>query len=215
MSNPPFKGAHGHACSACTPTVWWHMAFDSECNEPRSWPCPDHRADDGEFPEPAPETKTVVNSVDAMEPPKEDERRYGHPRFYEILDKMAALHSSKAHDYATDEDPLTNFRMVGKATFRKPWQIAWQFIATKFYRLVNLLGGVKDPSNESLEDSFMDMAVYCILAIIMREEEELKASEAGSLFRHLAVGSAQGTTPRADARGLTSKEKKDFIDGLG
>ncbi len=221
MSIPPFKGAHGHICHFCTPTMWWHMAYDSECYEQREWRCADHRKDDGEFPAPVPETKTVVNVVDFVPPSKEDKRRYGHPRFYEILDKMAALHSSKAHDYATDEDPLTNFRMVGEATFRKPWQVAWQFIATKFFRLVNLLGGTKAPANESIDDSFMDMAVYCILAIIMREEEDAGKDKAwssvfgGDISGPVTMPSEARINLRPDARGMTKKEKRDFIDGLG
>ena len=36
---------------------------------------------------------------------------YGHPMFYELLDKMKEIHSNKNHDYSGEGDPFRNFRM--------------------------------------------------------------------------------------------------------
>ena len=96
-------------------------------------------------------------------------KRYGHPRFYELVDEISELHSRKNHDYATDEDPLSNFKQVAKAVGVEPWVVGMMFIAEKFYRLVNLIerGDVK---NESKEDTLSDMAVYALITRILMEE---------------------------------------------
>ena len=41
-----------------------------------------------------------------------EDKKYGHPRFYELLEKMADVHSTKNHDYAGKEHPLYNFKSV-------------------------------------------------------------------------------------------------------
>lgn len=109
---------------------------------------------------------------------EEEEKRYGHPRFYEILENMAKIHSRKAHDYAGDEDPLSNFRQVA-AIMRQikgleaieDWHIGIMFIAVKFFRLINLLARGEDAENEPVEDTLTDSSVYGILTRIMREED--------------------------------------------
>lgn len=36
-------------------------------------------------------------------------KKHGHPKFYQILEEMAQLHSDKNHDYAESDRPLGNF----------------------------------------------------------------------------------------------------------
>ncbi len=122
------------------------------------------------------------------------EIRHGHARFYEILDEMAKLHSAKAHDYAGDEDPLSNFRQVAAAMGLKDWEVGIMFIAVKFYRLINLLARGEDAENEPIEDTLMDLSVYGILTKIMREEASFKdigmtAAEVGEKMRRAISGS--------------------------
>ncbi len=98
---------------------------------------------------------------------------YGHPRFYGILAEMMELHSKKAHDYAgASSDPLNNFKEVARASGVMPSKIAFQFIATKFFRLANLLSLDSTAMNESIEDTLMDLAVYSVLMRILRGEEK-------------------------------------------
>ncbi len=94
---------------------------------------------------------------------------YGHPMFYKTLEAMAELHSRKAHDYAGDEDPLSNFRNVAKVIGSTDWEVSIMFLATKFFRLMNLLERGEEAENEPIEDTLMDLAVYAILTKIMRE----------------------------------------------
>ena len=39
-------------------------------------------------------------------------KKHGHPKFYQILEEMAQLHSDKNHDYAESDRPLGNFERV-------------------------------------------------------------------------------------------------------
>lgn len=101
-----------------------------------------------------------------------DKKRYGHPRFYELLDMEAKLHSRKAHDYASDEDALSNFRQVAAFIGVRPAQVALMFLATKFYRLQNLTARGNAPMNESVLDTLNDISIYSKLYRILLEEED-------------------------------------------
>lgn len=85
--------------------------------------------------------------------------------FYEILDKMREIHDRKSHDYAQDSDPLSNFKQAASVVenFKNPIdQIFAGIIGIKISRLSELLNG-KEPKNESIEDTFIDLANYCVL----------------------------------------------------
>lgn len=87
------------------------------------------------------------------------------PDFMDSLDKMRALHLRKNQDYAQDSNPYSNFDFTEfvlshfKSDLDKSF--VWP-IATKLARLANLLDS-KEPNNESIEDSFLDIAVYVLL----------------------------------------------------
>lgn len=94
---------------------------------------------------------------------------HGHPRFYELLDKMADLHSRKNHDYAGDA-PLSNLK-----TCEQIGLPAWKGILV---RLMDKWGRLKifaktgsfEVKDESVIDTLMDNAVYSLLCIIVYEE---------------------------------------------
>lgn len=105
---------------------------------------------------------------------KED-KRYGHPRFYRLLEEMAETHSRKNHDYAEASNPLSNFQEVAEATSLSPFDVIRVFLATKVARIKQLW--IKKRNlvvGESIKDSLMDLAVYALLGIIMLEEEDKK-----------------------------------------
>lgn len=94
--------------------------------------------------------------------------RYGDPRFYDLLNELAALHSSKSHDYTPDGDPLANFHRAER--FGVPaWKGALVRLGDKIGRLEQLASG-KDPANESMQDTLKDTAVYALLALLLLED---------------------------------------------
>ena len=94
--------------------------------------------------------------------------RHGSARFYALLDELAELHSRKNHDYAATADPLSNLRMA--ETFGVPaWKGVLVRMSDKWSRITQLVSG-KQPKNESLKDSLLDLAVYSLLTIVLLEE---------------------------------------------
>lgn len=86
------------------------------------------------------------------------------PLIEAFLQKQLQVIYSKAHDYAQDEDVHSNFKysdMVA-SRFKEPYLSYAVLIGTKLARLAELLGG-KEPKNESIEDSFLDLANYVAL----------------------------------------------------
>jgi len=69
--------------------------------------------------------------------------------------------TSKGNDYA-NEDRLSNFKLAGTICQLSPEQNCLSLIATKVARLGVLLNG-QIPSNESIKDSIIDLANYCVL----------------------------------------------------
>lgn len=94
--------------------------------------------------------------------------KYGHPKFYELLDKMAEIHSNKSHDYANLQDPLYNLRMFG-------WRGVVVRLGDKFCRLKSFYEkGEFRVNDENVKDTFLDTAIYALLGIILYEEENEK-----------------------------------------
>lgn len=100
--------------------------------------------------------------------------RSGHRMFYELLGELAAMHEQKNAGYAgrKNEDPLANFRASER--FGIPaWQGCLVRWADKVERVFNL---VADPENEqvgeSLRDTLMDCSAYCLLTIILLNEQD-------------------------------------------
>jgi len=97
--------------------------------------------------------------------------RHGHPRFYELLDEMADLHSRKNHDYAGTDDPLKNLRACERMGIP-----AWKGILIRLQDKVSRYEqfakvGKLEVKNESIADTLMDNAAYSLLAIIDIEEK--------------------------------------------
>ncbi len=81
---------------------------------------------------------------------------------------MREVHNKKNHDYAGDKDPLANFREFG-------WYGIIVRISDKYHRIINFTKkGVLKVVEESFKDTLLDLANYCLLAIILWEEEQQK-----------------------------------------
>src|ERR1017187_7505130 len=95
----------------------------------------------------------------------------GHARFYELLKEMEELHDRKNSNYARDDDPLSNFREC-RSFGVEPHVGTMVRMSDKWSRLCQLIGGKKDNVGESIKDTLIDLAVYCLLEVILLEEHE-------------------------------------------
>jgi hypothetical protein len=95
--------------------------------------------------------------------------RAGDPRFHARLKAMAELHDRKQADYGTDGDPFANVR-ASREFGIAPWLGAILRLNDKVTRIKSFAkkGTLK---NESLEDSFDDIAVYAVIARLLYDEE--------------------------------------------
>jgi hypothetical protein len=107
------------------------------------------------------------------------EKRHGSPLFYEIVDKMAEVHSSKSHDYASNENPYGNYHFAGMLSklFNNPDDAGFiGRIGEKIYRLANLENSGKVAENESIADTELDICVITALWMASRRDSRMKAS---------------------------------------
>jgi len=92
----------------------------------------------------------------------------GDPRFRAILAEMLALHIKKGKDYGTNVDIFANVR--GSEELGIP---AWKGVLVrsmdKVKRLCNAAKGAK-MANESVEDSWIDLANYAVIGLITYKE---------------------------------------------
>lgn len=95
-------------------------------------------------------------------------------RFHEILEGLGVLHDKKQADYGTNVDPFANVR-GSKEWGISPWVGAMVRATDKLRRLQKY---AKDGvlANEGVEDSFKDLAVYSIIALVLWEEEQKNLS---------------------------------------
>jgi hypothetical protein len=94
--------------------------------------------------------------------------------FDKLLIPMVETNRKKRADYANDNNIYANFDYTEAATMgmvsaRDYCDI---MVAMKTGRIMNLRG--KDPKNESIIDTYLDRAVYSILAygLLLREQED-------------------------------------------
>lgn len=95
----------------------------------------------------------------------------------QIFDKLTKLKReillSKGDDYA-NLDRLSNFKLAGAVTGMDAKKNCLALIGTKVARLGNLLHG-KEPKNEAVIDSVLDLSNYAdLLYMILVEEQEME-----------------------------------------
>jgi hypothetical protein len=102
-----------------------------------------------------------------------------HPsskRFHELRMLMGELHDKKQSDYGKDEDPFANVRS-SEEWGTDAWIGAMIRLNDKVTRLKSL-ASKGYLNNEAAIDSFMDIAVYALIACVLYEQklEENNAS---------------------------------------
>lgn len=94
--------------------------------------------------------------------------------FEKLLIPIVSTNRLKRADYASDDNMYLNFdrnaAMVGLEGYTA-LEDCLTMVARKFGRITNLRG--REPSNEAVVDSYLDLAVYSILAygLALREAE--------------------------------------------
>ncbi len=98
-----------------------------------------------------------------------------HPqseRFHQVLKEIGDLHDKKGADYGRANDPFSNVR--GSEEWGvAPWVGAMVRANDKIRRLQKYAQD-GELANEGAKDSFLDLAVYALIALVLWEEEEQK-----------------------------------------
>jgi len=90
--------------------------------------------------------------------------------FYsEIFEEIKELHKKKGADYGIKSDPFANLRGVANLGI-SPWIGVFIRILDKIFRIQSFIKNQK-LENESIEDSFIDLANYAMLALALYREE--------------------------------------------
>ena len=85
--------------------------------------------------------------------------------YQQLMIDAIELHDRKSHDYAQERNKYSNFTRAAEltGTFKDPVdQVFASMIGIKLARLAELLNG-KEPKNESIRDSFVDLVNYAAL----------------------------------------------------
>jgi hypothetical protein len=114
--------------------------------------------------------------------------------FYAILDELRALHDQKNKDYGRHDDPYANIR--GSENWGIPaWKGAMLRANDKIKRLQKFaVDG--ELANESVTDSFLDLAVYTIIALDLYRGRPLHTWPASGELR-VHQGDPGDETPEA------------------
>lgn len=95
-------------------------------------------------------------------------RLRGSAKFHALLKEIGDLHDKKQQDYGQANDPFANVR--GASDYGvAPWVGAMIRATDKVRRLMKYATSGK-LSNESARDSFLDLAVYALIALLLWEE---------------------------------------------
>lgn len=115
-------------------------------------------------------------------PPEEeytaaDNRLGGHPRFYQNLEEDKILYSTKHYQYATDSDPMSNFRMCGNLIQKllKPGvdptiAAALTLMSKQVVGIYEIVGEGKKKTVEGLKDKLRDVRIYGNIIEILVDE---------------------------------------------
>lgn len=108
-----------------------------------------------------------------------------HPnsaRFHELLAEAGELHDAKQADYGRDHDPFANVRATEEWGI-PAWVGAMVRLNDKVQRLKSLVAN-GSLNNEAATDSFMDIAVYALIARVLYEQEGLVSAGAEVVQRY-------------------------------
>jgi hypothetical protein len=98
--------------------------------------------------------------------------------FMEVVEEIVAMHNKKQADYGRTGDPFANVR--ASADFGVDAWKGCMIRANDKMRRIQSFAIKGSLENESLEDSLLDLAVYSIIALVLRREQ-VAAENIGAL----------------------------------
>lgn len=101
-----------------------------------------------------------------------------HPnsqRFHDILLALGELHDRKQADYGRGDDPFANVR--GSTEWGMPGWVGAMVRAQDKTRRLQQYARTAKLENEGVADSFMDLAVYAIIAMVLWEQDQRDEDE--------------------------------------
>lgn len=104
-----------------------------------------------------------------------------HP-LYDALKRIVDMFNRKNSDYALNVDPWSNFRSLAGYFDLHPHEVALFYVMMKADRLKTLRKDDKEPLNEAVSDTYLDMAVYALImyALFLEWEEYNEGQVDGS-----------------------------------
>ena len=91
----------------------------------------------------------------------------------ELFERCLKTLETKKHDYSKVEDEFSNFKISAMIAKVKPEQSMLILVGTKVARLSELLNG-KNPKNESIDDTIIDLINYVTILKSYRDKETEK-----------------------------------------
>lgn len=103
--------------------------------------------------------------------PNTDEPRHPNSaRFHELLAEIGELHDRKQADYGRGDDPFANVRATEE--WGQPAWVGAMIRATDKLRRLQTFAVSGTLANEGVMDSFLDLAVYSLIAAVLFEQDE-------------------------------------------
>jgi len=119
----------------------------------------------------------IINKLEKLIKDLKNGKYYGHPGFYKIILEELELHSNKNKQYATQDDPLANFKRTGrlikkllKPNINPALASAMILMSKQVDAVYEMVGEGKKDTVEELEDKFKDISIYANLCIILLRE---------------------------------------------
>ena len=101
------------------------------------------------------------------------QREMQNKKFNDLLNQIKEIHANKNHDYANNEDSLSNLKLCKTLLGIPSWIGTIVRILDKVSRVAEFARkGELKVKSEGIRDTFIDLAVYSLLAIILMEEED-------------------------------------------
>lgn len=90
-----------------------------------------------------------------------------------VAKDILEIHIKKNKDYGKESDPFFNFRISANLTKTHPSDICRLHMANKLARIKSLESNNREPENEPLRDSYLDMANYGCIAVSLSEHQAM------------------------------------------
>ena len=93
----------------------------------------------------------------------------GSKAFYNKIIEAGILHAQKQRDYGRSDDPFSNVR--ASEDFGVPGWVGCMIRANDKIRRLQTYAKTGTLANEGVKDSFLDLAVYSLIGLVLFEEE--------------------------------------------